>query len=482
MMFFVKNFLYFILLHLVIASPQINLHLTDEISNNTNDVVFQHDCLHVLASTEKQKNIHQIVSYCLTEWLSELNIEENNLDQKFTFNQLYKQNITSQQLYLWSAPMNVVERYQFYLNDLSNSNKSSFMATQLFYNCTLPRFGPLCQYSLDNYVSDNSSLYEFIYKFYQNEYNPINLICYTHLECNRGSTLICLDWAEICDGTIDCHDGIDEEFCWQLQVNDCEENEYQCVNGQCISKIFFNDDHNSFECLDRTDEIWRDMRMNSPFSFKYNREPTFTMEDITCPKHHNPSIVKLTSSCVFKRTKLLEKFLLDDKPNGLSDHCWLAVKCQSGIYDRLNSRCHIHCSTRTCKEIINQTCLDILQVPAVMINSTARSLSPSYICYNDQLCDGFYPNKSLISFNNATCRRPEDFPLNFNSFELSRVLVDDRWCHCGYDQYGFCDDEELNIHYIRKHISFTTICDGFTELIPVTINERSETDETECEY
>ncbi|CAF3548055.1 unnamed protein product [Rotaria sp. Silwood1] len=208
-----------------------------------------------------------------------------------------------------------------------------------------------------------------------------------------------------------------------------------------------------------------------------------------------------------------------------------------------------------------------------MINSTARSLSPSYICYNDQLCDGFYPNKSLISFNNATCRRPEDFPLNFNSFELSRgiwfnmyvlplyehlsqcnkirfnksiscnsltmykcinsskciskqrlcdtitdcdynddeeciqingscllfglgdlfkctiknicispALVDDRWCHCGYDQYGFCDDEELNIHYIRKHISFTTICDGFTELIPVTINERSETDETECEY
>ncbi|CAF1555053.1 unnamed protein product [Rotaria sordida] len=67
------------------------------------------------------------------------------------------------------------------------------MATQLFYNCTLPRFGPLCQYSLDNYISHNSSLYEIIYNFYQHEYNPINLTCYTHLECNRSSTLIYFD-------------------------------------------------------------------------------------------------------------------------------------------------------------------------------------------------------------------------------------------------------------------------------------------------
>ncbi|CAF1509173.1 unnamed protein product, partial [Rotaria sordida] len=132
-----------------------------------------------------------------------------------------------------------------------------------------------------------------------------------------------------------------------------------------------------------------------------------------------------------------------------------------------------------------------------LIKSNARSISPSYVCYNDQLCDKFYPNKSLISFNNATCRRPADFPLQFKLFAFARddlfkctttnicispALVKDEWCQCGLDQYTFCDDEDLNDLYIRKHISFGTICDGFTELIPVTIDGRSETDETECEY
>ncbi|CAF0891325.1 unnamed protein product, partial [Rotaria sordida] len=140
-MSFVKNFLYVILINSVIGSPQINLHLTDEVIDNKTNVVFQHDCLYVPASIEKENNIHQIISYCLTEWSSKWNIEENNLDQKFTFNQLYEQNITSQQLYLWSAPMDVVERYQFYLNHISISNQSFFMTTQWFYNCTLPRFG-----------------------------------------------------------------------------------------------------------------------------------------------------------------------------------------------------------------------------------------------------------------------------------------------------------------------------------------------------
>ncbi|CAF4360106.1 unnamed protein product, partial [Rotaria sordida] len=55
-----------------------------------------------------------------------------------------------------------------------------------------------------------------------------------------------------------------------------------------------------------------------------------------------------------------------------------------------------------------------------LIKFNARSISPSYVCYNDQLCDEFYPNKSLISFNNATCRRPADFPLQFKSVAFAR--------------------------------------------------------------
>ncbi|CAF4187063.1 unnamed protein product [Rotaria sordida] len=298
--------------------------------------------------------------------------------------------------------------------------------------------------------------------------------------------------------------------------------------------------------------------------------------------------MKLTSSCLLTRVQILEELLFNDKPIEICDDCWIAVKCQSGIYDRFDPRCFIHCSKITCKEIIDQSYPDILPVPAGtivfghiffiytkedMIKFNARSISPSYVCYNDQLCDEFYPNKSLISFNNVTYRRPADFPLKLKSFALTRgnwfnmyvlplyqelshsnkihynesancnnltmykcinssmciskhrlcdnvtdckynddeectqingscllhgldnlfkctttnicispALVKDGWCQCGSDQYAFCDDEDLNNLYIRKHVSFTTICDGCTELIPVTINGRYKTDETECEY
>ncbi len=47
------------------------------------------------------------------------------------------------------------------------------MERQFFFNCTLPRFCTLCQYSFD--------IYEIIYNYYQQEYNPTELTCYTHL-------------------------------------------------------------------------------------------------------------------------------------------------------------------------------------------------------------------------------------------------------------------------------------------------------------
>ena len=49
----------------------------------------------------------------------------------------------------------------------------------------------------------------------------------------------------------------------------------------------------------------------------------------------------------------------------------------------------------------------------MLLESIDRILPPAYICYNDQLCGGFYSNKTLLSFNNSTCRHPEDFPINF---------------------------------------------------------------------
>ncbi len=72
--------------------------------------------------------------------------------------------------------------------------------------------------------------------------NITNLTCYIHLECNRGSAPICLDWREMCDGQIDyIGSGVDEMNCFELEKNECQSNEYRCHNGMCIPEQFLND-------------------------------------------------------------------------------------------------------------------------------------------------------------------------------------------------------------------------------------------------
>ncbi|CAF2726603.1 unnamed protein product [Rotaria sp. Silwood2] len=190
----------------------------------------------VPASIDESNVNREIISYCMNDLSSKFHIKNNDIFSNFTFVDLLKQNITSQQLYLWSASIDLVERYQFYLNQLSTLNDKS-LETQIFYNCTLPRFGSMCQYEIiDDY-----------YRAY--EYRSTNFTCYTHLQCNRDSFPTCLDWTDICNGQIDCLDGeFDEEHCWQLEINQCNDNEYQCANGQCISQSFCQDDFNNPDC------------------------------------------------------------------------------------------------------------------------------------------------------------------------------------------------------------------------------------------
>ena len=181
-MFLIQNLLCVILSSTILCALKMNLDRTDWIGIN-----YQHNCLHILASREKATNPYQIISYCLSESPTEWKIEENHCDPKFTFAQLHQQHVTSEQLYRWSAPIDLIERYQLYLD------QSSLMSSQLFYNCTWPRFGPLCQYSLEINATDRSSLNEIIYEFYNQEYAPTTLTCYEHLGCDHGSTSICLD-------------------------------------------------------------------------------------------------------------------------------------------------------------------------------------------------------------------------------------------------------------------------------------------------
>ena len=564
---------------------------TDWINRPQNNDGWQHDCLHVLAAREKETSPYQIISYCLSESPSQWKIQDNHIDPKFTFDQLHQQNVTSELLYLWSAPIDMIERYQFYLNQLSATNQSDWMGSQWFHNCTSPRFGPSCQYSLETNEAQHSSLNKAVYEFYSRKYRSTALTCYEHLECERGSKSMCLDWTEICDGIVHCRNGVDEEHCWQLQDDICEENAYRCGTGQCIARIFVRDDSDSFECLNRLDESRQDLNLFVRPALNLYDEPTFKTEDVVCPYRYDSYSGKITSSCQPDRDGILKKLLLFDQPNSVTDDCWLTLQCALGLIPSVGANYSEICLNGKHRRSINETCLDdILTIPGgvvafghvffiywreLMNNFHPWIPPPHYICYDDQLCDGLPLNKSLLSFNNATCRRPQDFPVTFNSFPITRgnwynmyvvplynqllqcnklirshqtshscnnvtmyqclnsskciakdrlcdqridcghrddeqctpingscalyglddlflctttniciapSLVEDNKCHCRSIEYEFCDDEASDLHFIRKHISFTTMCDGFTELIPLATDGQNETDETQCEY
>ncbi|CAF1541220.1 unnamed protein product [Rotaria sordida] len=208
---------------------------------------------------------------------SKFHMENNHIFPKFTFAELAKENITSYQLYLWSAPIDVAERYQLYLNQMSISNNRS-LEREIYYNCTLPRFGSLCQYEI-NYVHENySSLYDMINNYYEERYFNPDVNCYTHLQCNRGPSPACLDWTEICDGQVDCiDDKVDEKDCWKIEIHVCQDDEFQCSNGQCIPMAFYRDDETSEDCADMTDE--RSPQVTESLRFIY-KQPSFINEEI----------------------------------------------------------------------------------------------------------------------------------------------------------------------------------------------------------
>jgi hypothetical protein len=537
--------------------------------NNNNEL--QHNCLRLVYTTVSTSDNQKIISYCLSELPSKFHVEKPNRFPNFTFAELAKQNITSQQLYLWSAPIDLIERYQVYLNQLSTSNDPSW-ATERFYNCTLPRFGPICQYEFVYHHPHHSSLYEIIQNFYRTyEYNPSNFTCYEHLQCNRGPSPICLDWTEICNGRVDCLDGgLDEEHCWELEMNECKENEYRCTNGQCIPKSFYLDDAYAPDCLDGFDEGLRDYIQQG---WCGGNEPLLICEDMTC------SFTFLTSSCTKKRQYLLLEVIFSIKDNSVSDKCWSTIKCILDIPDSKKRLCNEDCLENSCPDMLYFPNVPILFGDVYLAYrksdephlTTFRPELP-YICHNNSRYDDYFGNASKILFNNTTCfvaqkfmfpmiwsdawlmmydasleqlhrelinynhvinytaalcNKPSmyqclnsskcisifrlmDFTYNCPHMDDENIttinnpdvvermkqtlfkceatnkyihqnLLKDGTCDCGYIQYDWCEDENLGLNEIRRNISFQIMCDGFVELASVLIDNRNETDETECE-
>ena len=385
-MFDMNNLLFFVLLPLIIDTFQMNLYYTED------EYVFQHDCLRVnIFGKKKDQHLH---SFCMSESSMKLS---NGSFHKFTFLDLFKANITIQQLYFWSASIDTLENYQFYLNQQSTSNDSS-LSMKIFYNCTSPRFGHFCQYQLKYY---DDSLYDILYDFSQQKVSDLrDLTCYEHLKCNRGPFPSCLDWSEICDGKIDCLDGgLDEKHCWKLEMNECEQNEYRCRNGQCIPRSFLSDLKNGYDCLDGSDRYTR-----PPCRIDYDLYVISTgiCEDVTC--RSSP----FTSSCTENR----ENSLMTARYS--NEMCQRSFLCLIDFPYIDDLDCEMFCEENSCLQIIENNCSNILYFSSIPIlfndiyfAHTKTDLSfpngPYSICYNNSYYNQYFLNMSKILIHNMTC-------------------------------------------------------------------------------
>ncbi|CAF1153792.1 unnamed protein product [Adineta steineri] len=446
-------FFFFFLINSVYLQIQINLYDTNWSNENLN---IQHDCLIIPVHIEDEAESHQTISYCMGEWPSQFNLIENNFDNKYTFSQLQERDVTSEQLYYWSASIDVIEEYQNYLDKKSFEN-------QIYYNCTLPYFGSKCQYTLEIYNEIYSTINDMIHNYYKyNLYEPTLFTCYDHLKCNRGPYPSCLDWTEICDGKTDCFDtGIDEKDCWQLEMHQCNKNEFQCsFYAQCIPLEFLRDQSFIPDCLDQSDNLYLSFLHGSGLLLKFTQEPSSFFEDLSCAKKSlmifgkNPTA---TSSCVSSRGQLLLDAMFSMKTNLTTEECWKVLKCFIKGTNLPTEECSLLCKNDGyfgCIEIIKETCPDIIFIPLYPIFRDHIYLAynksnikytfltllspqppqPTYVCYDEQFINIPKDGKQLFQYNNKTCRHFSDSMVEHGqlfSHDWFRIYVSQvgRWLH-----------------------------------------------------
>ena len=380
-----------ILIFVIHTTAQLNLYYTD------------HDCLRLIVYFGEEKNEYQKLEYCFDGILPmDIAIDARSIHSHWTFDQLSRKNITGEQLYHWSALIDLIERYEFYLDQ-----PSATLGEEIFYNCTGRRFGQFCQYGLIFDYMPEFSLEKYLREFQMIfRFESMSFTCYIHLVCHRGEGSVCLDWSEICDGKIDCfNDGIDEKNCWQLEVNQCnQEDEYRCINGHCIPKSFDHDQSFITDCLDGSDENMPYLRV--PGLCNRYEQPNLGCDDITCKYTH------LTSSCTRGRDQWLVKSMYLTRGENISEECWLAWKCL------------IESTDQQVKQNVQTLCPRYLTFPSTpglrdgiyFIYQTDQlpdltTFPPPlfHLCYNQSSYHNAFINHTKIFLNGMTCISSEDY-------------------------------------------------------------------------
>lgn len=338
-----------------------------------------------------------------------------NTNLNITFDGLRKMNITSNMLLSWSTTLDIAERYELFLNNYSNS---SLDGDVIFYNCTPSWFGPFCHLTTYSTIDAFRNFVDVTFDYKRSIFGDPEITCYIHLVCE--TQLLCLDWREICDGKADCIDGVDEKNCWQLEMNECNGDEFRCSNGQCIPWEIHLVDSKPGECLDRTNEFvhtnekcFRDVRFQCE-----EHTCRVGMEDFPCG---DGQCVDELSKCANGRHSFLPR-----------NFCTNATFCFLEFYNQVDEEwCGLFCDENDC---IRNNCsmgfefrgLPLLfgHVRFIVSNETVYSNRiplPDQICYNATLCPHLSPARAF--FHNWTCRSFDDFELHYKGYTELKGLV-----------------------------------------------------------
>ena len=424
-----------------VMSERFNMYYTDRGGLPSSD----HNCLSytVLDDIIILKDVpffqHQSIPYCFRPIAEVTNGTENRTNlttlgnhTKFTvldFKQLEMMKVHADHLLGWSAPIDLIERYVAYLRDHSHTEYDPH-----FYNCTSGWFGPMCQYTFNANASFSSIVKRAFEKLSTSseEISDQSRTCYTHLNCKYvGLNYTCLDWREVCDGKVDCANGGDDErHCFELELNECEENEYRCQNGLCIADEFFRDDKFNPECLDRTDEGVEIYSRLCEF------DPSFRCEEHTCKiigrdraafACGNGRCLRGEETCRNSRSNFAHKTDTHSFRNG---SCRTAMNCVTKMrYVRDNSTYEEWCrnlNPDAAQRIIERRCAQVFDFPTGFValghvrlfytrNATVpanKHLLPTYICYEQDLCPFLPSTVQLQTSDNRsfTCRYLHELP------------------------------------------------------------------------
>ncbi|CAF3963758.1 unnamed protein product [Adineta steineri] len=455
------------------------------------------DCLYAYSGDTTQLSTvdYSLIPYCRR--LHGTEKEENfstisyeNILNNMTFTELYRQGITSTQLLAWSVPIDMIERYE---KNGQNSN-------EIFYNCSLPWFGSMCQYRFASVILPSfNEVLQFQYS--TNGISQTDVYantCYPFLpDCYRGPLPMCLDWHEICDGYFDCLNGEDEQLCDTLEVNECFEDEFRChFGGQCISSAFLRDGKASTDCLDGSDEIYPAKYSRYDTDYLCTHVSTFQCEELRDRRSlvlfpckdfiNNPSFwTEATTNnngvCANNRYYYMFYNVLPSLDHISNIPCKQAFHCLLKFYtipdfkynDTRNIPCGFlgdYCQSEWLvlpKSPFIYGFFQFLYLTNRSVDEFNVNIAPDFICFNASRCPGLvYCSIDIDTHNGLTCCKMNNL-INRTLmvwFQLDEILFDlgQRCLTIGTDK--ICSHSSL-FHCSRslKCISKHRLVDGYSD-------------------